>query len=334
MTRFRSQGYTLIELMIAMSLGLLMGVAIITVFLEARHSFDRDESIQRMQDDARQAIRDLTNDVSMAGYWADLLLPAAIVPDATLTVAASPDPCGPASAAGVEWIYQTVEPGTTQSVAVLAVDNATGATANAAFSCIAAGEIVPGTDVISVKRVAGTGLGGAPAADTVYLRSNGTLGLLYKAPLGAPAVNVPPPFTDWEYRPSIYYVRNYAVTAGDGIPTLCRKVLVFGSPPTMTTECLAQGIENLQIEYGLDSTGDGRPDVYIPNPDLAQLQMAVSAQIYVLARSADRDLRYDNEKTYSISNAPAYTPADDFYRRVFTVTVNMRNLRALRAFQS
>lgn len=325
-----AKGFTIVELMIAMVLGLLLGGAIITVFVNNRHGFDRDESIMRMQDDARQAVRELTNDLSIAGFLADLILPASVTEDGSLAVATD---CGPAGVAN--WIYHMVTPGTSNSQAVTGVDNATGAAANAAYSCINPGELVPGTDVVAVKRVAGARLVGAAVPNTVYLRTNGTLGLLYREPEAAPpAIVVPPPFSEWEFRPSIYYVRNFANTAGDGIPTLCRKVLQYGGVPTVDTECLAQGVENLQMEYGLDPDGDGEPNVFVANPTFAQMQSAVAARFYVLARSADPDIQYTNQKTYQLSNAPAYTPADNFYRRVYSVTVGLRNLATVRRLRS
>ena len=102
----------------------------------------------------------------------------------------------------------------------------------------------------------------------------------------------------------------------------------------MTTECLAQGIEDLQIEFGLDTNGDGEPNTYLANPTLVQMQTAVTARVFVLARSADPDMRYTNGKTYQISNAPAYTPADSFYRRVYSVTVGLKNMASLRKLRS
>ena len=97
----------------------------------------------------------------------------------------------------------------------------------------------------------------------------------------------------------------------------------------MTTECLAVGIENLQIEFGIDTTGNGNPNVFLPNPTLAQLQSAVAARIFLLARTTDTDVRYDNDKTYMLSNADPYTPADGFRRRVYTTTVGLKNIRSL-----
>lgn len=321
------RGFTIVELMIAMVLGLLLSGALVTIYTENRRSFNNDESMMRMQDDARQALRELVNDLSMAGFWSDLILPTVIVPDGSLAVGTD---CGPAGVAN--WVYRAVTPGTTNSEALVTVDNATGANASANFSCIAAGEFEAGTDVVGIKRVFGSRL--APAAvvaNRVYLRTNGTQGLLYLEPENVPpAVPVPAPFWEWEYHPSIYYIRNFGVTAGDGIPTLCRKVLDFGGAvPTMVDECLAQGIEDLQIEYGIDTSGDGRPNGYVDDPTQAELQSAVTARVFLLARTADPDRRYTNEKTYQIGNAPAFAPADNFYRRVYSVTVGLRNVSSL-----
>lgn len=323
-----SRGFTLVELMVAMLLGLLLCIATTSLYLRVRDGFDRDDSVVRMQDDARQAVHDLTNDLSMAGFWADLLLPASVTPDDALTVGAD---CGPTAVA--KWIYRPVVGANSESLT--GVDNATGASANAAYSCIAASEIVAGTDVIAIKRAAGARLTTAAVTNSVYFRTNGTVGLLYKQPdLTPPAVAVPAPFTEWEYRPAIYYIRNYANTVGDGIPTLCRKALSYSAAPTMATDCLAQGIEDLQIEYGLDPDGDAEPNLFVQSPTLAELQTAVAVRVYILVRSAEPDPQYTNGKTYEISNAASRTPADHFYRRVFSETVALHNIASLRKLRS
>lgn len=322
------RGFTIVELMIAMVLGLLVSGAVLSIFLTSRRSFDTDEMVQRMQDDARYAIQALSTDLSMAGYYADLMLPGSMTLDDSLN---GFDGC--AASGADNWIYRTVHPVTGGSLALTTVDNATGTAASTAFPCVTASEHVPGTDVIAVRRVAGAEAPAAGTADHVYLRTNGTLGLLYREPVAAPpAVDVPPPFTEWEYRASIYFVRNYSRAPGDGIPSLCR--LVFGTGVAVPVpEVLAYGIENLQVEYGLDGDGDGEPNVYLSNPTLEQMQTAVSAQISILARSAERNAQYTNDKTYSIGNAPDYTPADNFYRRAFSITVGLHNLRNLRRLQ-
>ena len=136
--RNTQSGLTLVELMIAMTLGVIMAGGVVTLFTFNRHSFNRDEMILRMQDDARQGLRELINDLSMAGYWADLMLPATVTPDTSLAVGTD---CGPAGV--VNWIYQAVTPGTGENESLMTVDNATAGTASASFSCLGA-EVVPG----------------------------------------------------------------------------------------------------------------------------------------------------------------------------------------------
>lgn len=316
---------TMVELLVAMLLAIILGAAIVTAFAANSHSFNQDENVLRMQDDARHALRELSFAVSMAGHYGELLVPAAITNDDNLTVGTD---CGAAGV--VEWVYRTVTPGTTNSLSVTIVDNATAAQANASHSCIQTSEFEAGTDVISIKRVSGA-RSGATTAGRVYLRTNGTVGLLYKAPAPVtPDVDIPLPRTEWEYRPSIFFIRNYANVPGDELPTLCKKVL-RGNSPGMITECLATGIENLQIEYGIDTNGDSNPNLYLSNPTAAQMQGVVSARIFLLARTTDFDLRYDNDKTYNISNAPAFQPDDSFHRRVFSTTVTIQNIRSLSA---
>jgi len=322
---YRQRGVTLVELMIAVTLALVLSAAVITVFANNRHGYNQGENVQRMQDDARHALREITFDISMAGHYGDLLIPASVTPDGALSLTTD---CGPVGSP--EWMYQTTQPGTDQFLSVVALDNATAASAAANFTCIAAGEFRAGTDVVSIKRVAGN-RAAAPTNGQVYLRTNGTVGLLYQEPLvGVPAIPVPVPNSAWEYRPSIYYIRNFLNTAGDGIPTLCKKVL-RGTTPGMTTECLAAGIEDLQVEYGIDTTDDGFANVYMPNPSLVNMQSVVSARVSLLARTTAIDTRYTNDKTFNLSNAAAYAPSDSFHRRVVSTTVSIQNIRSLNA---
>ena len=309
-------GFTLVEIMVAMVLSLILGVAIVTVFVNNSHSFNQDDNVMRMQDDARFALQQIAFDLSMAGHYAELLSPGAVTPDTSLAIGLD---CGPAVV--TNWAYRTTQPATGNSLSLIALDNVTSAQVVAGHSCFLA-------DEVSIKRVAGAET--AVFRDGgVYLRTNGTVGLLYRQPLtGTTAIPVAFPFTEWEYRPAIYYVRQYAYALGDNIPTLCRKVL-GGAGPSMLTECIATGIEDLQIEYGIDTSGDGNPNVYMSAPTLADLQNVVSARIYLLARTTEIDVRYANQKTFSIGNAPDYTPNDSFHRRVYSTTVAIQNIRSM-----
>lgn len=316
-------GFTLVELMIAMALSLLLSGAIVTVFVNNSYSFKQDENGARMQDDARHALREIAFDIRMAGHYADLHIPDAVTADGALATGTD---CGPAGE--LNWIYRTVEAGTGNSLSITALDNATNSDVASAHSCFQSGELLAGTDVISIKRVAGAEAT-TLTSDNVYLRTNGTVGLLFNGPTpAAPPFVVNPPLANWAYRPSIYYIRQYANTPGDNIPTLCKKTL-RGPGPGMVTECLATGIENLQIEYGIDNSEDGHPNIYMTNPNLTDMQNVVAARIFLLARTTEIDTRYTNDKAYAISNAPNFVPNDSFHRRVFSTSVSIQNIRSM-----
>jgi len=322
-TKKLQSGFTMVELMVALALSMTLSVAVVSVFVNNSHSFKQDDNISRMQDDARHALREIAFDLSMAGHYAELHMPDVVTPDGALDIGID---CGPAGE--INWMYRTVAVGTDDSLSITAVDNASNADAVAAHSCIAAGELLEGTDVVSIKRVAGSPSGGLRDGG-IYLRTNGTVGLLFRAPApAAPAITVALPRSDWEFRPSIYFIRQFANNPGDGIPTLCRKTL-NGAGPSMATECLATGIENLQIEYGIDTNEDGAPDTFMPSPTLAEMQNVVTTRVFILARTTDIDTRYNNDKTYSISNSPDFLPADSFHRRVFSTSVTIQNVRSM-----
>ena len=312
-------GFTMVELMVALALSMTLSVAVVSVFVNNSHSFTQDDNIARMQDDARHALREIAFDLSMAGHYAELHMPDVVTLDASLAIGVD---CGPAGE--VNWMYRPVVPGTDDTLSLTALDNASNADVVAAHSCIAAGELLEGTDVVSIKRVVGSQTA-APRDGGIYLRTNGTVGLLYRSPAPAAAAIIG---SDWEFRPTIYFIRQYANAPGDGIPTLCRKIL-NGAGPSMVTECLATGIENLQIEYGIDTNEDGDPDTFIPSPTLTEMQSVVTARVFVLARTTAIDTRYDNDKTYSISNSPDFLADDSFHRRVFSTNVTIQNVRSM-----
>jgi len=313
-------GFTLVELMIGMTLGLILIGGVVAVFLQSRQSFRVDENIARMQDQARFAMGELTRDVRMAGFVAEPLSAAAVTLDASLAIE---NGCGPAGIG--DWLVRVTEAGTGENNTLTGVDNATGADATAAYACIDSAEVRPGSDVIAIKRAAGHILPLAEVqTDRIYLESTGTVASLYKEPADTPLAG---PTDIREYRPEIYYIRNFGLVADDGIPTLCRKVLGVGSPVPVETECIAQGIEDLQVSYGIDLDDDGAANQYLDDPTLAELQNVVSARITLLARTVTPDRNYTDTRTYSVGNADDYTPNDAFHRRIYTVTVGIRNLR-------
>ena len=75
----------------------------------------------------------------------------------------------------------------------------------------------------------------------------------------------PPRPSSYQFRTHIYFIANND-KPGDGIPTLKRAEL---GPGAFTIVPLVEGVENLQLEYGLDTAvpTTGTPAVYTADPN-------------------------------------------------------------------
>jgi type IV pilus assembly protein PilW len=165
---------------------------------------------------------------------------------------------------------------------------------------------------------------------------------------------------------NIYYVRDYAVNPGDGIPTLVRSAfdLDAGNLAHQPAVALIEGIETLRVEIGVDdlsetgaavdygaaidwvdpdvkqvatNRGDGVPDADFVRCtagtpcNLDDLTNVTAVKIYVLARSREETQGYTDTKTYSLGAAGNVGPFNDgFKRHVYTTTVRLPNISGRR----
>ena len=68
MMRRRQQGFTLIELMVALTIGLFLVSGILYIYLSTRASYASNDAAARVQEDARFAMERLTREIRMAGH--------------------------------------------------------------------------------------------------------------------------------------------------------------------------------------------------------------------------------------------------------------------------
>lgn len=338
----RQRGLSLIELMIAVSIGLVVIGAVSGVFLSSSRNYTQDELLSRMQENARYALHVLAEDLSMMSYWGPLIS-GNDINTAVRTCSATPTApecegmfenseltpgadCNPGTVSANPWSIHIDDP------IEYSKEVASGTAATAAFGCIDDTEFLADTDILVVKRVEGQELDSdrddLNDPGHVYLRTDGTDAMLFEYD---PDLNNSegPGIKDWRYRANVYYIRDHFLDAADGIPTLARQNL---RGDTMESEGggVAQGIEYFHVMFGIDTTGDATANYYTSEPDPDEMSNATSARIYVLARSAAPDPNYDNNKIYELGDVTkdfSGVPDDHFYRRVFTTTVALRNQR-------
>ncbi len=323
----RQAGFSLIELMVAIVLGLVLMTGVINVYLDSKRNYSYEDEQARLQENGRFALNFLKRELQHVGFFGGVITGGA----GAAPVALTGTDCAPS------WATNTDNP-------LEFIDNFAGAvtTINGTnlAGCLTAGEIVAGTDIFTVKRTAGdytlrdgefnpsltaasTNQGylrlkraeDVVETEFVYLGSSGTIPSA-DATAGSR--------TDyWEYQAGVFYIRNFSNTAADGIPTLCAETL---RATGMVSSCLVEGIEDMQIELGIDTNMDGTPDQYKTTPTAADMSNVVSARIYLLVRGINTVPGYTNSKTYNLGSTAVAAKNDAFMRSVYSTTVQVRNI--------
>ncbi len=86
---------------------------------------------------------------------------------------------------------------------------------------------------------------------------------------------------------------------------------------------LIEGIEDMQILYGVDTDTDGTANYYVSANNVVNMAQVISIRISLLAATVDDNLAAQ-PLTYTY-NGVTTTPADLRIRRVFNTTIAMRN---------
>ena len=327
--RRTQRAFTLIELMLALTLGLLVSGIVLTLYINTGRSLSQNERYAWMQENARYALKALSDDLSMADFWGRVISTDII----STTLAPPPGDCG-----------EDVD--LFDSNTALMVNNYHESPPVTQFTPCAAlsDNQVPNSDMLVLKRV-----GGSPTASTfvdvmdsdsdtdtteiittgasglssgvVYLRSNASTGAM----IDDASSGNPPDLgeSDWRYVPRIYFVRDYYETLGDGIPALCR--LKIDGIELGTVECLAEGVEDFHVQFGIDTDSNGIANQYTATPTLAQAENVISARVYLLVRSITPDPFFKNDITYVLGDVTIPAANDGYYRRVYSTTVALRN---------
>jgi type IV pilus assembly protein PilW len=135
-----------------------------------------------------------------------------------------------------------------------------------------------------------------------------------------------------KYEMHIYFVASNN-NAGDGIPTLKRAELSNGA---FTIVPLVEGIENLQFEYTLDTSGDSTPDAQSSDPGtyngcgadpcyLANWANVVAARIHLLARTTEVSPGHKDTKTFDLGPVTVGPFNDNLRRHAYSEVVRFNN---------
>jgi len=365
-TGFSQAGYSLIELMIGLSLGLVMIIGITSLYVQSSHNYDRlsDEATRISNTQYLSGL--FRQEIQGAGYWGDFTTPNA---EGTLI-----NPClidtASLAAAVDQPVYGFDSPGASP------------------LACLPNGNFVAGTDVLVLRRASSQPLSPLNPAVTgeVYIHANpqeyvvevGDSGGYVAPELDAgngvanigtsPAGNAPsimtkknnpdaatPDYTmrvaadSRKYNVSIIFVSPCTIPAnnsdlctgpdddgGNPFPSLKKLELSAQSGGLQfDTIVLAEGVENMQIQYGIDisapnSLGSGSPNYYTQAPTIPEWENVVTIRVAALLRD-EVPSQFPNNNTYTLLDTVLPPFGDRFVRQVFDGTYRIQNISQRRA---
>ena len=357
----RTHGFGLIELMVAMALGLLLTTGILTLYLNMSRSSSELAKTNQQIENGRLAIQLLRDDLVHAGFW------NGFVPefdDLTLSSvpvdypATTPTPCYAYSSWG----------GTSRNIRL--------ATAVQLYNGVPSGcstalpDAQANSDVLLVRHaqncVAGVGNCEADTAGKLYFQTSQCEGearyVLADTGFTLHKRNCTTLAEKRKFINNIYYLRNYAFAPGDGIPTLMQSSydLAGGSLNQQPAVAMIEGVEAMRFELGVDNIsdsgaavnfaqavtwasasiknsptnrGDGAADSLCTSAtpcNLSSMVNAVQVKVYLLVRDLESSPGYSSDKTYSLAGRTYGPFSDAFKRHLYTTTVRLSNISGRR----
>lgn len=329
----RQHGISLIELMVALVLGLFLIFGAVTVYNQSRNTYRTTESLARLQEVGRLALDVIESDVRMANYWglsnrADYITnaraPGATVSgDFTSNQSARINYCGGANS---NW-------------AINLASYADGSNNSYGLSCGAFGTASATADVLTIRRSSEI----RPATldeNHIFLQTSRIQGQLFVPDSTCldpedvaciPSAYAPPASQSRELVVHSYYVSTRSTMRTD-VPSLRRKV--FGNvnagtvADAITDEEIVSGVEDFQVRLGVDTNNDTNVDSYV-NPNAVPAGAAVvTVTVWLRIRAEDIEVGFVDDHSYQYADmAAAFTPSDNYRRVLVTKTIQLRNTR-------
>jgi type IV pilus assembly protein PilW len=322
--------------MVALAIASLLLGALSIMFVNTSIARTELDKSSRQIESGRYAMQVLVDEVRHAGYYGAL----SNAPALPGSVTALPDPCSSTTATVQNSLAIPLQ-GYTDGSGLSCLNAAAGYKANTAVL------VVRRADTTVANATATTGyfniqVSGCPGDAARYVLNTDTSGVFTLHSNGLPGctpITTAPVAKIAPYYQRIYYISTCSGTdcsaaGADSIPTLKR--IDIQPAGASTPQPIVDGIENFQIDYGIDTTaapGDGSPDVYTNTPvthpattpaSLAEWQNVMAIRIHLLARNLDTTNSFTDTKTYVLGPVTD-TPGGSFRRHAYNQLVRLNN---------
>ncbi len=359
------RGVTLVELMVAMTLGLIILGSALQVFSANKQSFRLSKALSRIQEDGLYAIQSIARDLRMSGY---IGCNSRQQVDVNVVAAGTPPAIDLASALfgyddGEDWWVGASPPQdyTNTNLTICDVDgggNATCQTSDIVQVVRGAGSAVTMSssmanvgDAVRVRRSEFDAFdppitvgGSSPTGEDLVLITDCRRADLFRATtstvVSAERVLTPNAALQQAYAAgsivtpivsaSYFVATDNGDDDGDGvadpIPALYRMGIIDGGAAPVALP-VAKGVEMMRVTYGVDTAGDEFADSYVNAAGVTDWSRVVSARVSLLLKSKD-DFVTDFPVAVTFVDGTVVnngSGADRRLRLIFSSTIALRN---------
>ncbi|WP_429196188.1 PilW family protein [Aeromonas veronii] len=320
-----SRGFTLVEWLVAMLLGLFLLAGVFTVFVMSRSSSEDAFDQSELQENGRLAIRLISQDIKWAGFFGAYTGQSTQVgPSLTLSAGS----IVPASSDCLDERSVGSLPSNAGPIRGLWVSRVSTTKGLAGFACILAADRVANSDVISIKRLVGRPIPASEGLDTnrFYMATNSQEARVIKGSETRPLFGANNESQVWEYQHYIYYL-----SQEDGIPVLRKRYLTVNGGSALIGGAMAEGVEHMVLMYGVDDSliPDGRIDRYMSTDQMTTQRWnegrVLGARLFLLIRAARESSRYKNNNSYQLGNITVNGGGDGYRRLLLESSIALRN---------
>jgi hypothetical protein len=290
----------MVELMVALMLGLFLLLALTEILINGKEAFGSANHLSRVQENGRIATNLLVSDLKRSGYMGG----NSDIPNIFGTTGQAV-PAVTCATGNTTWGRMITQP-------VVGLDDT-----NAGYGCVPDATYLRG-DIVATRHAAPFVETGALGANRLYLRSSLFEGKIFAGSASADPANLvaDTPQSVRQLMAHAYFVGDSGRTCnGDQVPSLFRVSLDGNGQPSVDE--LLPGIEHLQVQFG----EDGR---YVDAGAVSDWSEVVTVRLWLLVRAECAETGFNDGRTYTMGNQ-VYVPNDAFRRQLYTSVVMLRN---------
>jgi type IV pilus assembly protein PilW len=343
-----ARGFSVVELMVAMAISLLLLAGVVSIFASSKSSYETNERLSRIQENGRFALNTIMTDLRASGFvgcarqptylssslnnatdlqWNFLAGPVTgFQASGTDTWSPAMDANIPSPLSGSDVLVVRVP--MRERVALPLIANV-GAPTNAlqvaagSTDTVQTGDIalVYSCEAISVFQVSNYN----PATGVIAHVANAT----GQVPGNANTT------VNYSYRQDVthvvpietvaYFIAPSARVDDADDPAPAGTTSLWRRRGLHDAEELVEGIEQIQVQYGVDTNGDVIVDEYRSADNVADWNDVISVSVALLARSLEEYGSDTDQRSYNLLDEVVAAPADRRLREVFTATASIRN---------